>query len=85
MWDEFYGQRKAVNLGSSGDRTYVDEKTVHWLDIDHVFLDEKGNLKRDLMPDGLHPDEEGYRAWGKATEPAIRKFVGENRTAEGTS
>lgn len=58
-------------------RGYADDKTVHWLDIGHVFLDENGNMKRDLMPDGLHPNEEGYRVWGKAMEPAIRKFLGE--------
>jgi beta-glucosidase len=59
-------------------KTYVDDKTVHWLDIGHVFLDEKGNLKRDLMPDGLHPNEEGYRAWGKAMEPTLTKLLGED-------
>ena len=26
-------------------RTYADDKTVHWLDIGHVFLDENGNMK----------------------------------------
>jgi beta-glucosidase len=56
-------------------RTYVDDKTVHWLDIGHVFLDEEGNLKTELMPDGLHPNEEGYRVWAEAMEPAIRKFL----------
>jgi hypothetical protein len=45
----------------------------------HVFLDEKGNLKRDLMPDALHPNEEGYRVWGEAMEPAMRKFLGEGQ------
>lgn len=169
VWDEFYGERKAVNIGSSGDRTYhmlwhfqnggldgmknrnpkvvlmmigtnnrgipelhgydtaygilallkeihaklpqskillmpifprgntpedagrlrnneinkiiqtyVDNRTVHWLDIGHVFLDEKGNIKKDLMPDGLHPNEEGYRVWGKAMEPTITKLLGED-------
>jgi beta-glucosidase len=34
-------------------------------------------MKRDLMPDALHPNEEGYRVWGKAMEPAIRKLLGE--------
>lgn len=58
-------------------RTYVDEKTVHWLDIGHVFLDENGKLKRDLMPDGLHPNVEGYRVWAQAMEPTIRKFLAE--------
>ena len=58
-------------------RTYVDDKTVHWLDIGDVFLHDDGTLKRDLMPDGLHPNENGYRAWGEAMEPAIRRFLGE--------
>jgi beta-glucosidase len=58
-------------------RTYVDEKTVHWLDIGHVFLNGEGKLKRDLMPDGLHPNLEGYRVWAEAMEPTIRKFLGD--------
>lgn len=58
-------------------QSYVDNKTVHWLDIGHVFLDDKGNLKRDLMPDGLHPNPEGYRVWAEAMEPTIVKFLGE--------
>lgn len=168
VWDEFYGDRKAVNIGSSGDRTYhmlwhfqnggldgmkernpklvvmmigtnnrgepekhgkdtaygilallkeihaklpeskillmpifprgdtpedkgrirngeinkilcayVDDKTVHWLDIGHVFLDDEGNMNRDLMPDALHPNEEGYRVWAKAMEPTLKKLLSE--------
>ncbi len=60
-------------------RTYADNKTVHWLDIGHVFLDKEGNMNRALMPDGLHPNEEGYRVWGRAMEPTIRKFLGEGQ------
>jgi beta-glucosidase len=60
-------------------RTYVDHKTVHWLDIGRVFLDGEGKMNRGLMPDALHPNEEGYRVWGRAMEPAIRKFLGEEQ------
>ncbi len=56
---------------------YVDNETVHWLDINHVFLDKEGKLNRDLMPDGLHPDEKGYSAWAEAMEPTIKKLIGE--------
>ncbi len=56
-------------------KTYVDDKTVYWLDIGHIFLDDKGNLKTDLMPDGVHPNEEGYRVWGAAMEPTLQKFL----------
>ena len=30
------------------------------------------------MPDGLHPNEEGYRVWGKAMLSAIQKFLAED-------
>jgi beta-glucosidase len=58
-------------------KSYVDEKTVHWLDIGHVFLNDDGTIKKDLMPDGLHPNEPGYRVWAKAMEPTIKKMLGE--------
>jgi lysophospholipase L1-like esterase len=56
-------------------KTYVDDKTVHWLDIGHVFLNEDGTLKKDLMPDTLHPNEAGYRVWADAMEPTIKKML----------
>lgn len=28
--------------------------------------------------DALHPNEEGYRVWGKAMEPAIAELSGED-------
>ena len=58
-------------------KTYVDDKTVFWLDIGHVFLNEDGSIKKDLMPDGLHPNIPGYRVWAEAMEPTIKKMLGE--------
>ncbi len=58
--------------------TYVDNETVHWLDLAHVFLDEEGNMNRDLMPDGLHPNLDGYWAWAEAMEPTISEFLGDS-------
>lgn len=29
------------------------------------------------MPDALHPNEKGYRAWAEAMEATIREFLGE--------
>ena len=58
-------------------RTYADNKIVHWLDIGHIFLDENGRLIKELMPDGLHPSEKGFRAWAQAMEPTIKKLLKE--------
>jgi len=59
-------------------KTYVDDKTVYWLDIGHVFLNEDGTIKKELMPDGLHPNIPGYRVWAEAMEPTIKKMLGES-------
>ncbi len=56
-------------------KTYVDDKTVFWLDIGHVFLNEDGSTKKELMPDGLHPNIPGYRVWADAMEPTIKKML----------
>lgn len=55
-------------------------KTVHWLDIGPSFLNADGTLKRDLMPDALHPNPEGYRVWAVAMKPTARKTHGRQVT-----
>ena len=58
-------------------KKYADDKTVYWLDIGQVFLNKDGSLKRELIPDALHPNVEGYRVWAKAMEPTIVNLLGE--------
>ena len=48
-----------------------DEKTIYYLNINDVFLDDNYILKEELMPDLLHPNELGYRQWAQAMEPTI--------------
>jgi len=56
-------------------RTYADDKIVHWLDLGQTFLDKDGNLNRELMPDGVHPREKGFRAWAQAMEPTVKRLM----------
>ena len=56
-------------------KTYADDKTVYWLDLKETFLGKDGMLRRDLMPDALHPNVEGYREWAKAMEPMLAKLL----------
>lgn len=58
-------------------KTYADNETVYWLDLADVFVNEEGILNRELMPDGLHPNVEGYKAWAKAMDPMIKKLLDE--------
>ena len=50
---------------------------IFFLDINNAFLDEHGVLTREIMPDLLHPRENGYPLWAEAMEPTILQFMGE--------
>lgn len=41
------------------------------LDLGPQFLDGKGSIPGDLMPDSLHPSATGYALWAKALQPLL--------------
>ncbi len=55
----------------------ADNKHIYYLDINQAFLDEKGVLPRDIMPDLLHPNEKGYKIWAEAIELEVAELMGE--------
>ena len=48
----------------------VDRKVIY-LDINREFLNEKGELPVDVMPDLLHPNKRGYEIWGHSIQQAL--------------
>jgi beta-glucosidase len=58
-------------------RGFADGQHLFYLDLGHLFLDRDGRLKRDLMPDLLHPNEQGYRLWAEGMEPQLKALLGE--------
>lgn len=58
---------------------YADNKGVCFLDIGAKFLADDGTLPKKIMPDLLHPNEEGYEIWAEAMEPTIKKLMGEEK------
>jgi len=48
-------------------------RNVEFLDFGHVFLDSNGEIKKELMPDLVHPVSAGYKLWAEAIEPVVRK------------
>jgi beta-glucosidase len=57
---------------------YGDGKRVHYLDLNHMFLDESGNLSKSVMQDLLHPNKEQYKVWAEAMEPKIIALMEES-------
>ncbi len=54
----------------------ADGKNVFYKDIGGVFLTKDGILSRDIMPDLLHLNTEGYTRWADAVAPEIKKLLG---------
>jgi len=56
---------------------FADNKTVFYKDLASVFLAKDGALPTNIMPDLLHPSEEGYAKWAEAIEPMVKQLMGE--------
>ena len=54
----------------------ADGKDVIWCDFNEKFLDAKGEVRTDLMPDRLHPNNAGYVIWREAVTPLFRQICG---------
>jgi beta-glucosidase len=56
-------------------RKFHDGKIVTYLDLGPKFTDAKGVLRKDLMPDGLHPNGDGYQVWYDAMWPVLEPML----------
>ena len=55
----------------------ADNQRVFYLDVADKFLEDDGTLPKSIMPDLLHPNEQGYEIWAQAMEPLLVKMMGE--------
>lgn len=60
--------------------SYADGKTIRFLDIGKIFLDEQGNIPVGLMGDKLHPNAFGYDKWYDAMRPEIDSMLSSSGT-----
>lgn len=71
------GQVNEINQGLRDLYSNRKIANVQLYGIGDLFLDSKGNLPKEIMPDALHPNEAGYRIWAQAIEPMVREGLGE--------
>ena len=70
-------QRQKNEKASLLSSQIADGKMIHYLDINSRFLTADGELKKDIMPDFLHPSAKGYQIWADAIEPKVAKLMAE--------
>jgi beta-glucosidase len=67
-----YGRVKALNKQLP---SVADNRQIFHEDINEVFLNQSDQISKNLYSrDGLHLNDQGYAAWGKALLPILKKY-----------
>jgi beta-glucosidase len=69
-------QQKLKDATAQFAAAVASDPMVEFLDINKALLNEKGELTKEVMPDLLHPNANGYALEAEATEPAIGRLLG---------
>ncbi len=56
-------------------KTYADNDTVFYKDLSHLWIDENRKIRRDLLPDKLHPSAAGNDVWADAMIPVLEMLL----------
>jgi beta-glucosidase len=69
-------RKQIIELNSYLPGLLKDIPNVSFMDIGSEFLDEKGFLSREMMPDTTHPSEKAHEIWAQAITPKLREMMG---------
>jgi lysophospholipase L1-like esterase len=61
-------KRKDVNAAIA---RLDDGRSTRFIDIGDRFVDQTGIARQELMPDYLHPNQQGYEIWAEAIKPML--------------
>lgn len=56
-------------------KNLAKQEEILFTNINHEFLDDNQVLSSEIMPDLLHPNEQGYEIWAQQLKPYIEKYV----------
>ncbi len=74
--DAAASEARKKNAAVNGIISKLDDgKSVFYLDIGSAFLDDKGEISSEIMPDKLHPSAKGYELWYNALMPKLTEFL----------
>ncbi|MEC9092450.1 MAG: GDSL-type esterase/lipase family protein, partial [Planctomycetota bacterium] len=68
-------RKQIIELNSYLPGLLNEVPNVTFKDIGDHFLDDKGFLSPEMMPDTTHPSEKGHQVWAKAIEADLNKML----------
>jgi beta-glucosidase len=69
-------RKQIIELNAYLPDLLKDIPNVTFLDIGPKFLDDKGFLSKEMMPDTTHPSKKGHEIWAGAIVPALKEMMG---------
>ena len=70
-------RKEIIELNSYLPKLLKDIPNVIYRDIGPKFLDDKGHLSKEMMPDTTHPSTKGHKIWAEAIVPTLKQLMGE--------
>ncbi|WP_440874403.1 GDSL-type esterase/lipase family protein [Thalassotalea sp. PLHSN55] len=67
--------RKRNDEINSQISSFADDERVFYLNVNALFVDEQQEILTNIMPDLLHPNEQGYQLWAQAMQPRIKQLL----------
>ncbi|MBO7680757.1 MAG: hypothetical protein J6S75_13950, partial [Thermoguttaceae bacterium] len=55
---------------------FREDDSITLMDLSGLWVDQRGKIIADLLPDTVHPSKAGYKLWGAAVEPVLAKMLG---------
>lgn len=68
-------RKQIIELNSYLPDLLKDIPNVTFLDIGPKFLDDKGFLSKEMMPDTTHPSEKGHEIWAGEIVPTLKEMM----------
>jgi beta-glucosidase len=69
--------RMDVAKATAEFQTLADKEHVFFEDYGRVFMSSQGVMWKNVMPDLLHPNTQGYEYWARVMEPTLKRLLGE--------
>lgn len=67
--------RQLVTEANASIAELADQQRVFYTDVNHLFLDQQGNIPQRLMDDFIHPSAAGLEIIAENVEPLIQPWV----------
>ena len=67
--------REKIKTVNEGLAKLEDGDKTRYLDIGGRFLAADGKLPKEIMPDALHPNAQGYQIWSSAMKPLLEEMM----------